>query len=118
MQLDRLVGLAMLILASTVFLYYTIWTLIMVGLPDPMNLEGATILMRSPALRRRGQRIRAFTLPTTSMGHPNPSHSTSTRRSSRWQFPGHSDDTEQPKESSESSAEESKMSVHRVKCGV
>lgn len=29
-QLDRLVGLAMLVLASTVFLYYTIWTLLMV----------------------------------------------------------------------------------------
>ncbi|CAK4030631.1 dolichol phosphate-mannose biosynthesis regulatory [Lecanosticta acicola] len=30
--LDRLVGLAMLILASAVFLYYTIWTLLMVYL--------------------------------------------------------------------------------------
>ena len=29
-QLDRFVGLAMLILASTVFAYYTIWTLLMV----------------------------------------------------------------------------------------
>lgn len=29
-QLDRLVGLAMLVVASTVFLYYTIWTLLMV----------------------------------------------------------------------------------------
>ncbi|KXT04413.1 hypothetical protein AC578_3643 [Pseudocercospora eumusae] len=28
--LDRLVGLAMLIFASTIFLYYTIWTLLMV----------------------------------------------------------------------------------------
>ena len=30
MQLDRLVGLSMLIAASAVFLYYTIWTLFMV----------------------------------------------------------------------------------------
>jgi dolichyl-phosphate mannosyltransferase polypeptide 2 regulatory subunit len=29
-QLDRLVGLSMLIVATTVFLYYTIWTLLMV----------------------------------------------------------------------------------------
>ncbi|KAF1991849.1 hypothetical protein K402DRAFT_345323 [Aulographum hederae CBS 113979] len=28
-MLDRLVGLAMLIIASAVFLYYTIWTLLM-----------------------------------------------------------------------------------------
>lgn len=32
-QLDRVVGLAMLILASTVFLYYTVWTLLMVHTP-------------------------------------------------------------------------------------
>ncbi|EME89428.1 uncharacterized protein MYCFIDRAFT_103775, partial [Pseudocercospora fijiensis CIRAD86] len=31
---DRLVGLAMLILASTVFLYYTIWTLLMPFVDD------------------------------------------------------------------------------------
>ena len=30
LQLDKLVGLAMLVVASTVFLYYTIWTLLMV----------------------------------------------------------------------------------------
>jgi hypothetical protein len=29
-QLDRLVGLAMLTVATTVFSYYTIWTLLMV----------------------------------------------------------------------------------------
>lgn len=34
-QLDRLVGLSMLIIASTVFLYYTIWTLLMVSSPLP-----------------------------------------------------------------------------------
>ncbi|RMX80039.1 hypothetical protein D0869_07849 [Hortaea werneckii] len=28
-QLDRVVGLAMLVIASTVFLYYTIWTLLL-----------------------------------------------------------------------------------------
>lgn len=29
-QLDQLVGMAMLIVASTVFSYYTVWTLLMV----------------------------------------------------------------------------------------
>lgn len=37
-QLDRVVGLAMLILASTVFLYYTIWTLLLVHPSPPINL--------------------------------------------------------------------------------
>lgn len=32
-QLDKLVGLAMLVAASAVFLYYTVWTLLMVRLP-------------------------------------------------------------------------------------
>jgi hypothetical protein len=31
-QLDKLVGLAMLVAASVVFLYYTIWTLLMASL--------------------------------------------------------------------------------------
>ncbi len=30
LQFDKLVGLAMLVAASVVFLYYTIWTLLMV----------------------------------------------------------------------------------------
>jgi hypothetical protein len=30
MQLDKLIGLAMLVAASVVFLYYSIWTLLMV----------------------------------------------------------------------------------------
>jgi dolichyl-phosphate mannosyltransferase polypeptide 2 regulatory subunit len=32
-KLDKLVGLAMLVAASVVFLYYTIWTLLMVRYP-------------------------------------------------------------------------------------
>jgi len=34
-QLDRLVGLAMLIVATTVFGYYTTWTLLMVCRDSP-----------------------------------------------------------------------------------
>lgn len=35
-QLDKLVGLAMLIVATTVFSYYTIWTLLMVQPPTSL----------------------------------------------------------------------------------
>lgn len=35
-QLDKLVGLAMLVASSVVFLYYTIWTLLMVTPPPPL----------------------------------------------------------------------------------
>ena len=41
-QLDKLVGLAMLVAATFVFLYYTIWTLLMVSLisgPHPCPLS-------------------------------------------------------------------------------
>ena len=34
LQLDKLVGLAMLVAASVVFLYYSIWTLLMVRRPS------------------------------------------------------------------------------------
>ncbi|KAK5171713.1 Dolichol phosphate-mannose biosynthesis regulatory protein [Saxophila tyrrhenica] len=37
--LDRLVGLAMLILASVVFLYYTVWTLLMPFVDDNHPLQ-------------------------------------------------------------------------------
>ena len=35
-QLDRLVGLSMLVLATTVFLYYTVWTLLLVSPLHPV----------------------------------------------------------------------------------
>jgi dolichyl-phosphate mannosyltransferase polypeptide 2 regulatory subunit len=48
-QLDRLVGLAMLIIASTVFAYYTVWTLLMVRtvLP-PLSLSTKTVQTPPP----------------------------------------------------------------------
>ncbi|KAK4545419.1 hypothetical protein LTR36_002769 [Oleoguttula mirabilis] len=39
--LDRLVGLAMLALASAVFLYYTIWTLLLPFVDDSHPLQSA-----------------------------------------------------------------------------
>jgi hypothetical protein len=45
-QIDKLVGLAMLVAASVVFLYYTIWTLLMVRLClCYAGCDPATILM-------------------------------------------------------------------------
>ncbi|XTI84917.1 dolichyl-phosphate mannosyltransferase polypeptide 2 [Cenococcum geophilum] len=38
-MLDRLVGLAMLIAASAVFLYYTIWTLLMPFVDEDQSLH-------------------------------------------------------------------------------
>jgi hypothetical protein len=36
LQLDKIVGLAMLVAASVVFTYYTIWTLLMVSAPPSL----------------------------------------------------------------------------------
>lgn len=44
-QLDRLVGLTMLIIASTVFLYYTIWTLLIVRTRPPSHTNASQLLM-------------------------------------------------------------------------
>jgi hypothetical protein len=47
-QLDRLVGLSMLIAATAVFLYYTIWTLFMVSLLPWMNEQLSSVLVSAP----------------------------------------------------------------------
>lgn len=41
-QLDRLVGLSMLIAATAIFLYYTIWTLLMVCPPLSPPIPSST----------------------------------------------------------------------------
>ncbi|TVY35122.1 Dolichol phosphate-mannose biosynthesis regulatory protein [Lachnellula subtilissima] len=56
-QLDKLVGLAMLVAASVVFLYYTIWTLLMV------------YMIRRSALRD-GQRLIRIVQPFVDSDHP------------------------------------------------
>ena len=50
-QLDRLVGLSMLIAATTVFLYYTTWTLFMVRFPA----NSPIVLVLSSQIKRRFQ---------------------------------------------------------------
>lgn len=55
-QLDRLVGLAMLIVATAVFLYYTTWTLLMVGLVSQCKFSSLLIYFTSislPFLQKR-----------------------------------------------------------------
>lgn len=41
LQLGQLVGASMLIASTAVFLYYTIWTLVMVS-PTPLSLQNPT----------------------------------------------------------------------------
>jgi hypothetical protein len=95
-QLDKIVGMAMLVLAASVFLYYTAWTLLMVLEPsifcscllDPLRRSStATVPMPFPcglytsfrtltfpiALRRRNPPF-TNSLPTARLGHPHPRH--------------------------------------------
>lgn len=61
-QLDRLVGFSMLVLASTVFLYYTIWTLLLVR--PALSSPSTSILRTSPQpFVAEDQPIRAFFPP-------------------------------------------------------
>jgi hypothetical protein len=98
-QLDRLVGLAMLIIASTVFAYYTVWTLLMVrtvlpplslslnkNRPDSTTNQGnpnqahqANTPSSKTALRRRLS-PHPIPLPAPRLGHPHPGHPPSPRR--------------------------------------
>ena len=48
-QLDRLVGLAMLIIATTVFAYYTVWALLMVW---NIYIDSYTSTKQNTAIRR------------------------------------------------------------------
>lgn len=47
-QLDKLLGLAMLIVASAVFLYYTTWTILMVTHPPPPSPCACLIFLLYP----------------------------------------------------------------------
>jgi dolichyl-phosphate mannosyltransferase polypeptide 2 regulatory subunit len=44
-QTDRLVGLSMLIAATSVFVYYTVWTLFMVRPPNSHTLPNELSLL-------------------------------------------------------------------------
>ena len=72
LQLDKLVGLAMLVAASVVFLYYSIWTLLMVcKIPCPVLLPETNA--QYAALRRLGPSS-PERLPSSSLGYSHPRH--------------------------------------------
>lgn len=71
---DKLVGLAMLVAASVVFLYYTIWTLLMVRghiFSTDLCWKLTTGFL---ALRRFGSSSPKH-LPSASLGYSHPRHS-------------------------------------------
>lgn len=70
-QLDKLVGLGMLVAASVVFLYYTVWTLLMVRKHFNASRQDETLTQQTVALRRL-EPPPSEHLPTSSLGYPNP----------------------------------------------
>lgn len=70
-QLDKLVGLAMLVAASVVFLYYTIWTLLMVTPLHPSFPLSQLTRNQKQALRRLGPPAPKL-LPAPRLGDPHP----------------------------------------------
>jgi dolichyl-phosphate mannosyltransferase polypeptide 2 regulatory subunit len=73
-QLDRFVGLAMLILASTVFAYYTVWTLLMVRHPVITLLENFPWKNKSlPGIATKRKHKKA-NLPTSTQPFVDDSH--------------------------------------------
>lgn len=101
-QLDRLIGLAMLIIASTVFLYYTIWTLLIVC--HILQSHILFLLIFCTAVRRR-LASRPIPFPTARLGNPNTRHIVTGRRCGGWELLERRDDTEQSQEGCQSRTE-------------
>ena len=80
----------MLTLASIVFLYYTIWTLLTVRSPSSLTftrLETPQLTtLNSTALHRRRQPSRPQILPASSLGYPHPGHIAIVGRGGSWEF--------------------------------
>lgn len=113
-QLGPLVGASMLIVATTVFLYYTIWTLLMVHyLSSPVSMLLRLLTFGSPALRRLVAPL-SIALPPSCLGHPSPCHSHPGRRCCGWLFPVPHHDQEQPPKGSQSSKGEGKVASNIV----
>ena len=86
-QLDRLVGLAMLIVATTVFLYYTTWTLLMVR-PNKSSTSHLSLslsihpgLLHNPMLMRASAPSPSSTKATRSTTSSRPASGLSVYRS-------------------------------------
>lgn len=103
--------MAMLVAATTIFLYYTLWTLLMVRYLTCSSVD----LVTDPAAAIRGRRSSSSKpLPSTRLGHSNPSHPHSSRVGSGRNILGHGDDQEQQKEGCKSPSgcsEEDEMNV-------
>lgn len=105
-QLDRLVGLAMLVVATTVFLYYTTWTLLMVRptkhltticaflLYITLLLPHKRVLIPLPSALRRSRSPPPRLLSAPRLGHPHTSHSHPSRIGSRRELFERGHDTE------------------------
>jgi hypothetical protein len=74
LQLDKLVGLAMLVAASVVFLYYSIWTLLMVRVANGRNTVLRVMLTLAHAALRRLGPSTAKLLPPARLGCPYTCH--------------------------------------------
>jgi hypothetical protein len=106
-QLDRLVGLSMLIAATSIFVYYTVWTLFMVcahPLKTSVTISRAPILTVSAIRRRRP--FPPQPLPATRLGHPHPCHPHHSRLHRCRQLPLRRHDQEQSQEGPQGPAEE------------
>jgi hypothetical protein len=88
----------MLILASTVFAYYTVWTLLMVNGTLLSSKETSRQLTLTTALRRR-LALHPNPLPTPRLGHSHPCDPPIARRRRGWKFLERSNGAEQSQES-------------------
>lgn len=91
----------MLIVATAVFVYYTVWTLLMVS--QFPALSHVHILISGAALRRRWPPT-ALALPTPRMGHPHPCYPHPHGHRSRRIFPVFRHDSKQQEEGIEGEA--------------
>ena len=86
----------MLVAATAVFVYYTIWTLLMVHC-TPSSASYRHCLTLLTAFRRRLPSL-TITLPSSSLGHPDTSHSHPSRWSGRGKLLIRRDDQKQQEE--------------------
>lgn len=104
----------MLVAATAIFVYYTVWTLFMVRTLCALQWECKQLLAEAKsasranlraALRRRGPRP-ALALPPPRLGHPHPCDPDRPLHHCCRQLPVCRYDTEQPQEGSQGPAEE------------
>lgn len=91
----------MLLLATAVFTYYSVWTLLMVSYSTYFSKEAFS----NPYLAiRRPRSINPASLPTSRVGHPHTSYHYSSRMCCRWNILECGDDQQQQEEGSQGEA--------------